>query len=154
MIKSHSKKGFTLSEVMVVVIIIGIIAGLSFPRFTVAVERMRSSEGVGILTALLSAQKRFNLENGQYRQGSGGSSEIVNGDLDIDIPASPNFLTPYIYGGPGVGGQCTPIAVIIRPDPSTNPMYVFFIDEFGNLWCTDGGSYNFCSKMGYRTTCP
>ncbi len=136
--KMTHKKGFTLSEVMVVVIIIGVIVGLSFPRFTVAVERMRSSEGVDILTALLASQRRFALENGgAFRDGTGGGNALANGDLDIDIPASPNFDVPLISNN---------AAQVARIDRSSGE-YFITIDSLGNLTCTDTGT-GICPKMG------
>ena len=63
------KKAFTLMEVVVVVVILGILAAIALPVFTGAMERPIVSEGVSALQTLHASMLRYKLENGAYPSG-------------------------------------------------------------------------------------
>ncbi|MFH1359587.1 MAG: prepilin-type N-terminal cleavage/methylation domain-containing protein [Candidatus Omnitrophota bacterium] len=147
MSKLVSTKGFTLVEITIVVIIIGILAGLALPRLSFVVERQRSTEGTNILAAIRAAQERWRLESGNY------TANIL--DLDIGVPGlngepfPRNFNAPVLQNGGG-GGNCTNnrLASIVR----TGVLYTLEICGQGdpaNIFCTDGTIPNICSKMGF-----
>ncbi|MDD5438880.1 MAG: prepilin-type N-terminal cleavage/methylation domain-containing protein [Candidatus Omnitrophica bacterium] len=59
-------KGFTLLELLMVVIIIGILASIALPQWNTFTERAEGSEAVGILQAARAAQEMNKLETGNY----------------------------------------------------------------------------------------
>ncbi len=61
-----NKKGFTLIELMIVVVIIGILAALAIPRFGQATARAKEKEADGILKSLYTAQTAFSAKFGAY----------------------------------------------------------------------------------------
>ena len=60
------KNGFTLLEVLVVIVIIGTLASIAIPMYTTAVEKSISAEGVEILRVLREAQERYKLTHGGF----------------------------------------------------------------------------------------
>ena len=57
-----NKKGLTLMEMMVVVILIAGLAAIAYPTFISALEKSRASEAVQIVSHMLAAQEKFRAE--------------------------------------------------------------------------------------------
>lgn len=64
--KNKKKKGFTLIEVLVVVLIIGILAAIAFPSYTKAVEKSRTREAVQVLSTIALGEQREKLARYKY----------------------------------------------------------------------------------------
>ena len=78
-----AQKSFTLVECLMVVIVIGVLAALAIPNYVRQKERVIVAEGIQTLKALLDAEVRFKVENGEY------TSSLS--DLDVEIPVSEYF---------------------------------------------------------------
>jgi prepilin-type N-terminal cleavage/methylation domain-containing protein len=72
------KKGFTLLEVLIVVIIIGILASIALPQYTATIEKGKSAEATTNIGSLRTALDRY------WYQASAATTSIA--DLDIDDP--------------------------------------------------------------------
>ena len=56
----HSqRRGFTLIELMVTVVIAGILAAVAYPNYTSYVQRGRRADAAAVLTAVVQAQERY-----------------------------------------------------------------------------------------------
>lgn len=64
--RMSGKKGFTLMEMMVVIIILGILSAFAFPSYRRAVERMRIVEVLALMGTERSAQDRNLLQKNHY----------------------------------------------------------------------------------------
>jgi type II secretion system protein G len=64
--KIRNNKGFTLIELMIVVVIIGILAALAIPRFSKASDRAKEKEADGILKQIYTLQQTYYAQNGTY----------------------------------------------------------------------------------------
>ena len=79
------RSGFTLVELAVVVVIIGVLAAFAVPRFMASVERSKAAEAFNYLSAVQAAQERYHARQGTY------AAELK--DLDIKMTV-PKYFTP------------------------------------------------------------
>lgn len=88
----HISKGFTLIEVMIVVVIIGILASIAYPSYQEYVRRTNRAEGQAFLQDLAARQERYFSQNNIYttdpsKLGSGTGSETGRYTVTITAPA-------------------------------------------------------------------
>lgn len=141
--------GFTIMELIIVIVIIGILAAVALPSYRIQVLKIKSQEGVRVLMALFDAQKDYQRENGFY------AADID--DLDIEIPPLKNFQDPDIWGGAGSPHDCggaTPNAVAAMSDKANSYRLAVLTD--GKILCKTSiltcATNDLCQKMGYATT--
>ena len=72
------RKGFTLIEMLVVVLIIAVLAAIAFPKYQIAVDKANYMQLVTLVTAVKEAQERYYMAKGEY------TTNFNN--LDITIP--------------------------------------------------------------------
>ncbi|MBF0384670.1 MAG: prepilin-type N-terminal cleavage/methylation domain-containing protein [Candidatus Omnitrophica bacterium] len=89
------KSGFTLLEIIIVIIIVGVLASLALPRFFSTVEFSRSTEALTAMTAIRQSLERcYNTNNASYERCG-----LFN-NLDLENPTtSPNSHFNYIFNG-------------------------------------------------------
>ena len=60
----RNSKGFTLIELMIVVVIIGILAAIAIPKFSQASDRAKEKEADGILKQVYTLQSAYTAQHG------------------------------------------------------------------------------------------
>ena len=66
MITRKNDKGFTLIELMIVVVIIGILAALAIPRFMTSSTKAKQSEAKQMLKQVFTMQRAYKMEYDTY----------------------------------------------------------------------------------------
>ncbi|MBI3020558.1 MAG: prepilin-type N-terminal cleavage/methylation domain-containing protein [Candidatus Omnitrophica bacterium] len=87
-------RGFTLLELLTVVVIVAILASVAMPQFIKTGERARASEAISLLGALRSSEIRYKAQTGSYTNSLG--------DLDVTLPQTISWDTAPIFDGPPV----------------------------------------------------
>jgi prepilin-type N-terminal cleavage/methylation domain-containing protein len=81
---SRRKAGFTLVELAVVIVIIGVLAAFGVPRFIKSVERSKAAEAFEYLASVRTSQERYQAQYGTY------ATNVT--DLDI-VSSPPKYFT-------------------------------------------------------------
>jgi prepilin-type N-terminal cleavage/methylation domain-containing protein len=99
---SH-KSGFTLIEVLIVVIILGILATIAVPQFTSMVARARLAEAWGALGQVKTAQEIHRIEMGRYANNTTVLQiNTAVGLFTVGFNGTPNN-THYVAQATGTG---------------------------------------------------
>lgn len=115
--RRNDQRGFTLIEIMVVVVILGILAGIVVPRLLDRPEEARRTKAAVQIRSLEEALGMFKLDNGFYPSTEQGLSALVEkpnsgrvpgryraGGYIKKVPLDP-WGQPYLYLAPGAHGD-------------------------------------------------
>ena len=90
----RSQKGFTLIELMIVVVIIGILAALAIPRFMRATTKSKQSEAKQILKQIYVMEQAYRQEYDAY-WGNGitasAAAPATMGRIGVDIGSTARY---------------------------------------------------------------
>ena len=100
MIKLNKKRGFTLMELLVVLIIIGILCAVGIPQYLNVVEGTHGKTTISNIRIIVEAWKRYNMSNPFWKGKPGGyfTPDQINQELGIHI-------TEKYFGNPN-NGKC------------------------------------------------
>jgi len=106
--KQH-ERGFTLLEIMVVLVIIGVLAAMVAPRFIERADEAKVDSTKAQMQTIAQAMKLYRLQNGSYPSSSEGISALVNAGKDgkryLDNMPKDAWGKDFIYLSPGVHGD-------------------------------------------------
>ena len=170
-----NKLGFTLIEMLVVVLIIGILAGIALPQYNRAVEKAKVAQALITLKYMRDRGQEFMLQHGLTENSDMSDFSLTNEDLGIELPSNwectPNFNgddelccsdewcfenTSANFGGVGYCIPTLPAAVRIKKGTSVDfedvdsitdsSMYFLWYGSDDKLYCS--GSEKYCSIIG------
>ena len=130
--KFHNRKGFTLIELMIVVVIIGILAALAIPRFMQATTKSKQSEAKQLLKQIYTMERTFRQENPLNAYGDNGVSIAAGaGGTFPEIGVEVQTTARYTYDIVAAGNTFTATATANLDDDATNDVWT--IDQTGLL---------------------
>ena len=116
---SLNQKGFSFIELMVVIVILGILAGMIVPRYMGRTDEAKAVKAKIDMAAIETSLKMYRLDNGTYPSTEQGLLALIekpstdpaapnwnkNGYLDKKkLPKDP-WKRDYLYLSPGVHGD-------------------------------------------------
>ena len=126
------KKGFTLLELIVVIIILGILATLGFSQYIKMVEKGRSAEARMILGQVRTAQETYMLEQGSY------AAAIT--DLPVNAPTACATTHYFSYAADGTNGTATRCTAGGKT-PNAAAAYTITLTYSNGTWGGTAGYY-------------
>ncbi len=95
-----NKSGFTLLEIIIVIIIVGVLASLALPRFFATVEFSRAQEALSAIAAVRGGMERCYVGKGNTYSG------CATGSIDTGDPlkGQPNAHFAITVGGASATG--------------------------------------------------
>ena len=86
--KEQTEQGFTLIEMSVVVLIIGILAGIALPQYRVAVMKTKVASMLPLMRAWKDAYAMWKLQHGEYYEGGSQEDGLPTAaDLGVNWPS-------------------------------------------------------------------
>ncbi|MDD5005072.1 MAG: prepilin-type N-terminal cleavage/methylation domain-containing protein [Candidatus Omnitrophica bacterium] len=120
------RKGFTLLELIIVIVVIGILISFVWPKYTIVVEKSRVTEAKNMLSAIRHSQIRYYAAYYTYATN-------IN-SLDILRPILQRYFTYLTVGATSSRVGRATRTTTERVIPVT---YIVYIDENGNFSIND-----------------
>ena len=98
-----NKKGFTLIELMVVIVVLGVLSAAAVPLYLGYRDDARRSEAKGAMAAVITAMNYYYQNNEMYPGNAEFTTQILP-RADLDELVATNWQQPQLIAGGGSSG--------------------------------------------------
>jgi prepilin-type N-terminal cleavage/methylation domain-containing protein len=84
-------RGFTLTEMMVVILLVGVLAVIAIPIYEKYIRQTKASEARSMIGAIVAAEKSYAERNGTFLAVPRGSYQEFSDKLRVDVRESDLF---------------------------------------------------------------
>ena len=131
--------GFTLLELLVVLVILAVALMAGIPTYTKTVEGARAQEAIHDLRAIRAAEEVFRSRTGAYTTGTLEYVDQINPALQLKLDPRDR---PYTYHVTGDGATFTATAIPLEPRPHADTITITCTVN-PNWACVWGGDSTF-----------
>ncbi len=135
-------KGFTLVELIIVIVIVGILSIVAVPVYKGYTKKAMGTEAKALLGSIMTAEKVYLAEYGHYKF----VEDIVNYDKDLDIDTRSNKY----FTGWGTLGSIELNAILVATignkgsgADNISMVYVTYPSEYDGIITPKAGFYEF-----------
>ncbi len=126
------KRAFTLVEILIVVIILGVLAAIVVPQFNVATQDAQTSAVETQLQTIRGQLELFRAQNNGVNPAMTNWDDMVNGNFLVDAPTNPrNNSSTIVAGTAYTDGGATDGWIW---DSATGRIYASMYDETNRVW--------------------
>ena len=117
LVKRRDERGFTLIEIMIVVLIIGILLAIAVPNFVKARETSRAKSCVSNLKQIDSAKEQWAMDNKKTTGDVPVMGDLAGGGNTYikKVPTCPSTTVAYTVNGVGTDPTCIIAATTTPP---------------------------------------
>ena len=135
--RKEQPNAFTLTELVVVMLVLAALLAFAIPRFLTSAEHGRAGEAISNLGAVYASQERYRLEHGTYMTALEGWDA-----LDIQEPKE-NIFQYQAYNATGIPNTT---GMVIR----NGLLYELLVFTNGRILCRPGPDVasRWCPKIG------
>ena len=126
--RSRYTRGFTMVELVIVVLVIGILSAIAYPAFQESIQKSRRSDGKTALLAIQLEQEKFRANCTSYATDLDGAGTCISAALTYPTTSPDSFYnlsitaanaTSYTLNAAATGHQsgdsdCTPMTLVVN----------------------------------------
>ena len=127
------KKGFTMIELIFVIVILGILASVAIPRLAATRTDAEIATTVANLRTLLNDATAYYTVKGTFGTDNTGKSSTIKWNEITNVPLKPKDDSKGVYGdGILKVGDQNCILVALRDRTASDPAYIVFLKDSKN----------------------